>query len=215
MSDYRLRVLMIVFAIIGTYTAVFTAVRAEEESETETTVEICETEIEQTYEETVLTDGSSETEETSEYAEEIEESQETYESYDDSLALFEEYVSGIPACYWRITVYTADDLSYVSTSGYGYCDGVYVFEADSPMSRDSVITQISSYQYEVTESSAPWSYIDRMSPEEAADFYRDFFDIRGISVHDMAEFDEESLESVMAEWDYAGMRAGLNANDLV
>ena len=68
---------------------------------------------------------------------------------------------------------------------------------------------------EIAESTSVYEYIDSLSSEDAEYYYRNFFEIREISVEELASYDDETFNAIMAEWDYAGMRAGLDANDLV
>ncbi len=191
-----------------------TEVVAEETCETEEIIEtsvceesepIVETEF---IEETVISEQTDETEV-------LEETEVAQETDDIGLVEFEEYLGRINADNWRITVYTYDDLTWVPATDFGYYDGVYVFEADTPMKRDEVLSAVGNYAYEIADAANPFAYIDRMTPEEAGVFYRDFFDIRGISTEQILNCDESVFDSVMAEWDYAGERAGLDANDLV
>lgn len=235
MSIIKYQNALIVILAAGVLTAMFNIVRATEEPAEidveETIIESsCETADEVTecsdesVEESFVSAETSIIEET-EYSEPFESEQsESEQSESDSsepepsvsgFNEFEAYVDSIPSESWKITVYTTDDLSYINATSYGYSEGIYVFEADTPMVRDNVISCLTQYSYEITESSAPWSYIDRMTVSEAADFYRDFFEIRGISIEQMSYMAPEVLDGIMAEWDYAGTRASLDANDLV
>lgn len=230
MSIIKYQNALIVILAAGVLTAMFNIVRATEEpveiDVEETIIESsCETADEVTecsdesVEESSVSAETSIIEET-EYSEPFESEQSESDSSEPEPSVsgfneFEAYVDSIPSESWKITVYTTDDLSYINATSYGYSDGIYVFEADTPMVRDNVISCLTQYSYEITESSAPWSYIDRMTVSEAADFYRDFFEIRGISIEQMSYMAPEVLDGIMAEWDYAGTRASLDANDLV
>lgn len=230
MSIIKYQNALIVILAAGVLTAMFNIVRATEEPAEidveETIIESsCETADEVTecsdesVEESSVSAETSIIEET-EYSEPSESEQSESDSSEPEPSVsgfneFEAYVDSIPSESWKITVYTTDDLSYINATSYGYSDGIYVFEADTPMVRDNVISCLTQYSYEITESSAPWSYIDRMTVSEAADFYRDFFEIRGISIEQMSYMAPEVLDGIMAEWDYAGTRASLDANDLV
>lgn len=235
MSIIKYQNALIVILAAGVLTAMFNIVRATEEPAEidveETIIESsCETADEVTecsdesVEESFVSAETSIIEETV-YSEPFESEQsEPEQSESDSsepepsvsgFNEFEAYVDSIPSESWKITVYTTDDLSYINATSYGNSEGIYVFEADTPMVRDNVISCLTQYSYEITESSAPWSYIDRMTVSEAADFYRDFFEIRGISIEQMSYMAPEVLDGIMAEWDYAGTRASLDANDLV
>jgi len=230
MSIIKYQNALIVILAAGVLTAMFNIVRATEEPAEidveETIIESsCETADEVTecsdesFEESSVSAETSIIEET-EYSEPFESEQSESDSSEPEPSVsgfneFEAYVESIPSESWKITVYTTDDLSYINATSYGYSEGIYVFEADTPMVRDNVISCLTQYSYEITESSAPWSYIDRMTVSEAADFYRDFFEIRGISIEQMSYMAPEVLDGIMAEWDYAGTRASLDANDLV
>lgn len=230
MSIIKYQNALIVILAAGVLTAMFNIVRATEEPAEidveETIIESsCETADEVTecsdesVEESSVSAETSIIEETV-YSEPSESEQSESDSSEPEPSVsgfneFEAYVDSIPSESWKITVYTTDDLSYINATSYGYSDGIYVFEADTPMVRDNVISCLTQYSYEITESSAPWSYIDRMTVSEAADFYRDFFEIRGISIEQMSYMAPEVLDGIMAEWDYAGTRASLDANDLV
>ena len=76
-------------------------------------------------------------------------------------------------------------------------------------------TEVMESETECSETTSVYDYIDSLSAEEAEYYYRNFFEIREISVEDLASYDDETFNAVMAEWDYAGIRAGLDANDLV
>ena len=188
-----------------------TEVVAEETLETEEVIETSVCEETEPFVETELIEETEIIEQTVE----IEESEVSEETEDIGLIEFEEYLGRINADNWRITVYTYDDLTWVPATDFGYYDGLYVFEADTPMKRDEVLSAVGNYTYEIADAANPFAYIDRMTPEEAGVFYRDFFDIRGISTEQILNCDESVFDSVMAEWDYAGERAGLDANDLV
>lgn len=180
------------FCLMGAVTKADT--EFEQGSETEESVEVIETDeaIESYADET----------ETIEYMEPIEtsESVEITESVEETEWVEEEVQYDEYGC-WKIVIYTDG--------------GVEVYIADTPMARDSYIALSGDYSYEVYDPINPLAYIDRMTPEEAGVFYRDFFEIRGISAEQILNCDEDVFNSVMAEWDYAGERAGMDANDLV
>ncbi len=89
-----------------------------------------------------------------------------------------------------------------------------ITESETECSEESETSETSE-TVETSESTSVYEYIDSLTAEEAGEYYRNFFEIRGITVEDLASYDDETFNAVMAEWDYAGMRAGLDANDLV
>lgn len=195
---------------LGVAAAAFCLMGAVTKADTEF-VEVVETEEAEGIEETEMTEEIDVTEETYEvsetsateesYVEEV-----IYETYESVLEtqveeIVEESLEYDDYGSWKITIYTGE--------------GTAVYIADTPMARDAYISLAGDDYYEVSEPQNPLAYIDRMTPEEAGVFYRDFFEIRGISAEQILNCDEDVFNSVMAEWDYAGERAGMDANDLV
>ena len=90
-----------------------------------------------------------------------------------------------------------------------------VIETEETLAETEQETEVTESEPECTETTSVYDYIDSLTAEEAEYYYRNFFEIRGISVEDLAAYDDETFNAVMAEWDYAGVRAGLDANDLV
>ena len=90
-----------------------------------------------------------------------------------------------------------------------------VIETDESLAETEPETEVTESETGCTETTSFYDYIDSLNAEEAEYYYRNFFEIRGISVEDLAAYDDETFNAVMAEWDYAGVRAGLDANDLV
>ena len=89
------------------------------------------------------------------------------------------------------------------------------FETEVYVEETASETEVSESETETIEPTSVYDYIDSLTTEEAEYYYRNFFEIREISVEELASYDDETFNAVMAEWDYAGMRAGLDANDLV
>ena len=90
-----------------------------------------------------------------------------------------------------------------------------VIETEETVLESEQETVITESETECSETTTVYDYIDSLSASDAEYYYRNFFEIRDISVEDLAAYDDETFNAVMAEWDYAGVRAGLDANDLV
>ena len=106
----------------------------------------------------------------------------------------------------------------VPTEGYEtevICTEDTSFETEVYVEETASETEVSESETETIEPTSVYDYIDSLTTEEAEYYYRNFFEIREISVEELASYDDETFNAVMAEWDYAGMRAGLDANDLV